>query len=75
MKMPNGLCSALDNVLRPLTLQQNIACLNYLQSALQLPVQSHRILLDRLWPMGVPEVKAKIDLWVKEIAPGDNLRK
>jgi uncharacterized protein YeaO (DUF488 family) len=34
-----------------------------------------RILVDRLWPRGVSKEKAKIDLWVKEIAPSDELRK
>ncbi|MGA2507821.1 MAG: DUF488 domain-containing protein [Chitinispirillaceae bacterium] len=35
----------------------------------------HRILVDRLWPRGVSKEKAKIDLWLKEIAPSDSLRK
>ena len=34
-----------------------------------------RILVDRLWPRGVQKEKAKIDLWLKEIAPSDDLRK
>ena len=34
-----------------------------------------RILVDRLWPRGVSKEKAKIDLWLKDIAPSDNLRK
>ncbi len=34
-----------------------------------------RILVDRLWPRGVSKQKAKIDLWLKEIAPSDSLRK
>jgi len=34
-----------------------------------------RILVDRLWPRGVRKEKAKIDLWLKEIAPSDELRK
>jgi len=36
---------------------------------------SFRILVDRLWPRGVSKEKAKIDLWLKDIAPSDNLRK
>lgn len=32
-----------------------------------------RILVDRLWPRGIS--KEKIDLWMKEIAPSDELRK
>ena len=34
-----------------------------------------RILVDRLWPRGIAKDKAKIDLWLKEIAPSDGLRK
>ncbi|HEX7467399.1 MAG TPA: DUF488 family protein, partial [Methanobacterium sp.] len=28
-----------------------------------------RILVDRLWPRGVSKEKAKLDLWLKDIAP------
>ena len=34
-----------------------------------------RILVDRLWPRGIAKAKAKIDLWLKEIAPSNALRK
>ena len=34
-----------------------------------------RILVDRLWPRGVAKIKAKIDLWLKEVAPSTELRK
>jgi uncharacterized protein YeaO (DUF488 family) len=34
-----------------------------------------RILVDRLWPRGITKAKAKIDLWLKDIAPSDALRK
>jgi uncharacterized protein YeaO (DUF488 family) len=33
-----------------------------------------RILVDRLWPRGLSKEKAKIDLWLKEIAPTTELR-
>jgi len=33
-----------------------------------------RVLVDRLWPRGLSREKAKVDLWVKEIAPSDSLR-
>ncbi len=33
-----------------------------------------RVLVDRLWPRGLSREKAKVDLWVKEIAPSDTLR-
>jgi uncharacterized protein YeaO (DUF488 family) len=35
----------------------------------------YRILVDRIWPRGVSKEKARIDLWIKEIAPSDTLRK
>ena len=34
-----------------------------------------RILVDRLWPRGISKEKAKLDLWLKEIAPSTELRK
>jgi uncharacterized protein YeaO (DUF488 family) len=34
-----------------------------------------RILVDRLWPRGVSKEKAALDLWFKEIAPSNELRK
>lgn len=36
---------------------------------------SFRILVDRLWPRGLSKDKAKIDLWLKDIAPSTSLRK
>lgn len=35
----------------------------------------YRVLIDRLWPRGLSKEKAHIDLWLKEIAPSDMLRK
>jgi uncharacterized protein YeaO (DUF488 family) len=34
-----------------------------------------RILVDRLWPRGLTKEKAKIDVWLKDIAPTTELRK
>jgi len=34
-----------------------------------------RILIDRLWPRGIRKEDAKIDEWLKEIAPSNELRK
>jgi uncharacterized protein YeaO (DUF488 family) len=34
-----------------------------------------RILVDRLWPRGLSKDKARIDHWLKQIAPSDALRK
>ena len=33
-----------------------------------------RILIDRLWPRGLTKEKAKIDVWLKDIAPSIQLR-
>jgi len=33
-----------------------------------------RVLVDRLWPRGVSKQAAKIDIWLKEIAPSAALR-
>jgi uncharacterized protein YeaO (DUF488 family) len=34
-----------------------------------------RILVDRLWPRGLSKDKVKVDLWQKDIAPSNSLRK
>lgn len=34
-----------------------------------------RVLVDRLWPRGLSRDRAKVDLWLKDIAPSDKLRK
>jgi uncharacterized protein YeaO (DUF488 family) len=34
-----------------------------------------RILVDRLWPRGLRKEDARIDRWLKEIAPSNELRK
>lgn len=34
-----------------------------------------RVLVDRLWPRGIKKENAKIDLWAKDIAPSDALRR
>jgi len=34
-----------------------------------------RILVDRLWPRGLAKVKAKFDVWLKDVAPSTELRK
>ena len=35
----------------------------------------YRILVDRLWPRGISKEKAQIDLWLKSVAPSNELRK
>ncbi len=34
-----------------------------------------RILIERLWPRGLSKVKAKVDVWLKDLAPSSSLRK
>jgi len=34
-----------------------------------------RILIDRLWPRGLSKTDAKIDLWLKSVAPSNDLRR
>ena len=36
---------------------------------------SFRILVDRIWPRGLSKDKVKVDLWQKNIAPSNSLRK
>lgn len=33
-----------------------------------------RILVERLWPRGFTKARAKIDLWLKDVAPSTQLR-
>ena len=33
-----------------------------------------RVLVDRLWPRGISKEKAHIDIWLKELAPSNELR-
>ena len=39
------------------------------------PGDGGRILTDRLWPRGLSKEKAKVDVWAKEAAPSNDLRK
>jgi uncharacterized protein YeaO (DUF488 family) len=34
-----------------------------------------RVLVDRLWPRGLSKSEAKIDLWLRDLAPSDQLRR
>lgn len=34
-----------------------------------------RVLVDRMWPRGLKKEEAKVDLWLKEVAPSAELRK
>lgn len=35
----------------------------------------YRVLVDRLWPRGVSKEEAKLDDWLKDVAPSDELRR
>lgn len=39
------------------------------------PDNGFRVLTERLWPRGVSKERAKLDKWLKGIAPSHNLRK
>jgi uncharacterized protein YeaO (DUF488 family) len=38
------------------------------------PSDGIRVLVDRLWPRGISKAKARLDWWMKEIAPSPALR-
>jgi uncharacterized protein YeaO (DUF488 family) len=38
------------------------------------PNDGKRILIDRLWPRGLKKEDAKVDVWIKEVAPSTQLR-
>ncbi len=38
------------------------------------PDDGYRVLVDRLWPRGLSKAKAGLDLWLKEVAPSNELR-
>ncbi len=35
----------------------------------------YRVLVDSLWPRGLTKERARVDLWLKEVAPSPDLRK
>lgn len=39
------------------------------------PQDGYRVLVDRLWPRGLTKEQVKADLWLKEAAPSNELRK
>ncbi|MCX5519786.1 DUF488 domain-containing protein [Kaistia defluvii] len=38
------------------------------------PEDGFRVLVDRLWPRGVPKARAAVDLWARDVAPSTELR-
>ncbi len=49
----------------------------FLKRAYEEPAKSDgkRILVERLWPRGIQKEKAKVDEWLKDVAPSTELRK
>jgi uncharacterized protein YeaO (DUF488 family) len=39
------------------------------------PQDGTRVLVDRLWPRGISKDEAEIDVWLRDIAPSNALRK
>jgi len=39
------------------------------------PEDGYRVLVDRLWPRGLSEKAAHVDLWMRDVAPTTELRK
>ena len=39
------------------------------------PDDGQRVLVDRIWPRGISKADAALTLWLKDIAPSDELRK
>jgi len=39
------------------------------------PGEKHRVLVDRLWPRGVSKENAGWNEWMREVSPGNELRK
>ena len=39
------------------------------------PDNSHRVLVDRLWPRGISKATAALDEWMKDVAPSADLRR
>ena len=38
------------------------------------PGDGTRVLVDRLWPRGLSKERARVDLWLKDVAPSTQLR-
>lgn len=42
---------------------------------LERPIRGWRVLVDRLWPRGVAREALRLDAWLKDLAPSDELRR
>jgi uncharacterized protein YeaO (DUF488 family) len=38
------------------------------------PDDGYRVLVDRLWPRGLSHARARLDLWLRDVAPSTALR-
>lgn len=41
----------------------------------EVPADGERFLVDRIWPRGIKKEALGLTLWVREVAPSDELRK
>jgi uncharacterized protein YeaO (DUF488 family) len=39
------------------------------------PDDGRRVLVDRLWPRGLSKERARLDLWLRDVAPSTELRR
>jgi uncharacterized protein YeaO (DUF488 family) len=39
------------------------------------PDDGQRLLVDRLWPRGITKTAAQLSAWLKDLAPGEDLRR
>ena len=39
------------------------------------PDDGQRVLVDRLWPRGLSKERARVDVWLREVAPSTELRR
>ncbi|MBE3589949.1 MAG: DUF488 domain-containing protein [Firmicutes bacterium] len=39
------------------------------------PEDGRRVLIDRLWPRGISKNEARVDAWLRDVAPSDELRR
>ena len=57
--------------------REEVSAMIKIKRIYQAPVagDGFRVLVDRLWPRGLSKEKAKVDLWLREISPSNELRK
>jgi uncharacterized protein YeaO (DUF488 family) len=57
--------------------EADVALMIKLKRAYEKPARDdgERILVERLWPRGLTKQRARIDLWLKDVAPSTELRR